>query len=104
MIFLLIPSHPVHVIFQLMFHGLGGPTSHTGYDGIRLPKRRRFEIGDFFHHLHHRYFDCNYGSYDTPWDRMFGSFHDGTEEGNRLIQARRKAMEAQRQRVAATEG
>ena len=104
MIFLFIPSHPVHVIFQLMYHGVNGPVTHTGYDGIRLSKTRRFEIGDFFHHLHHRYFDCNYGGYDTPWDRLFGSFHDGTEEGDRLIQARRKAMKAKRQQVAATEG
>ena len=33
MIFLFIPSHPVHVIFQLMYHGVNGPVTHTGYDG-----------------------------------------------------------------------
>lgn len=104
LIFLFIPSHPVHVIFQLMFHGLNGPATHVGYDGIRLSKTRRLEVGDFFHQVHHRYLDCNYGSPDTPWDRLFGSFHDGTEEGDRLVQARRKAMKAKRQQVAGTEG
>ena len=92
LIFLFIPSHPVHVIFNLMHHGMGAPTSHTGYDAVRLWGSRRLEIGDFFHHLHHRHFDCNYGNYDTPGDPMFGSFHDGTAEGDRLIAERRKAM------------
>ncbi len=26
------------------------------------------EVGDFFHQLHHRFFDCNYGTWETPWD------------------------------------
>ena len=69
LLFLFIPSHPVHVIFNLMFRTVGAISSHTGYDGLRLTRSRRFEFGDFFHHLHHRYFDCNYGSLDTPWDR-----------------------------------
>ena len=92
LIFLLIPSHPVHVIFNLLFHGLGGPTSHTGYDALQLSKSRLFSLRNFFHQLHHRHFDCNYGTNDTPWDRVFGSFHDGTAEGERLIQRRRKRL------------
>jgi len=101
LIFLLIPSHPVHVIFNLMFHGLGGPSSHTGYDALQLSKSRQLNFGDFFHQLHHRHFDCNYGTYDTPWDRLFGSFHDGTPEGDTLIGKRRKAMRAAGRRAAA---
>ena len=101
LLFLFIPSHPVHVIFNLMFRTVGAISSHTGYDGLRLSKARRFDFGDFFHHLHHRYFDCNYGSLDTPWDRMFGSFHDGTQEGDRRIYERRKAMRARARRAPA---
>ena len=38
---------------------------------------------DYFHHLHHRYFECNYGNRPVPLDRLFGTFHDGTPEGPR---------------------
>lgn len=98
LIFLLIPSHPVHVIFNLLFHGIGAPSSHTGYDAVRLWGSRRLQIGDFLHQLHHRHFDCNYGTYDMPWDRVFGCFHDGTPEGDRTITERRKALRAKARR------
>ena len=92
LIFLFIPSHPIHVIFNLMHHGMGAATSHTGYHAVRLWGSRRLEIGDFFHQLHHRYFDCNYGNSEMPWDQMFDSYHDGTAQGDRFIAKRRKAM------------
>jgi lathosterol oxidase len=44
------------------------------------------------HQLHHRYFDCNYGSNETPWDKIFGSFHDGTGAGNEYIKECRRRM------------
>ena len=44
------------------------------------------------HQLHHRYFDCNYGSYETPWDKVFNSFHDGTPEGDVHIRERRRNL------------
>ena len=37
-------------------------------------------MGDFFHQLHHRYFECNYGELTSPLDKWFGSFHDGTQK------------------------
>ena len=33
---------------------------------------------------------------DTPWDKVFGSFHDGTAEGQQLIKQRRRAMAGRR--------
>jgi len=94
LIFLFIPAHPIHVIFNLLFHGLGAPTSHTGYDGLRLTNNRNFNFGFFFHQLHHRHFDCNYGTNDTPWDRVFGSFHNGTAESERAMSKRREKIKA----------
>ena len=52
------------------------------------------------HQLHHRFIDCNYGSYETPWDKVFGSFHDGTPEGDQAINARRKRMNKKRAKAA----
>ena len=49
-------------------------------------------MGDFFHQLHHRYFECNYGTVEMPWDRWFGSFHDGTAQATADTRARKKRM------------
>ena len=89
LIYFLVASHPVHVIFNAMLHTIAGPTSHCGYERVKLFGLFNLQLGDFMHQLHHRYFDCNYGSYETPWDKVFGSFHDGTPEGDRHIAQRR---------------
>ena len=47
-------------------------------------------LGSFFHQLHHRHFDCNYGNGEVPWDKWLGTWHDGTEEGMRRIRRRRE--------------
>ena len=45
----------------------------------------------YYHYLHHKYFECNYGGDGTvPMDKWFGSFHDGTKEGHELMKQRRK--------------
>ncbi len=95
MIFFILPGHPVLAIFLLLHHGVGAPVSHAGFEYLTI-KDRKVPLGDFFHQLHHRFFDCNYGTWDTPWDQWFGTFHDGTEEGNTLINRRRKTL-SQRQ-------
>jgi sterol desaturase/sphingolipid hydroxylase (fatty acid hydroxylase superfamily) len=87
-----VASHPIHVIFNAMLHTVAGPTSHCGFHKVKLTRFFSLQLGDFMHQLHHRYFDCNYGSYETPWDKIFGSFHDGTEAGNDYIKERRRRM------------
>ncbi len=91
-IYFLLASHPIHVIFNAMLHTVAGPTSHCGYHRVRLTRFFSLQLGDFMHQLHHRYFDCNYGSYETPWDKLFGSFHDGTAAGDAAIKARRRRL------------
>ena len=90
-LFLLVPAHPIHVIFLLFHHGVGAPTSHAGFEKLKIGPGR-VEVGDFFHQLHHRFFDCNYGTWETPWDQWFGTFHDGTEAGNELTKERRRKI------------
>ena len=90
LLYLVVASHPIHVIFNFMFHGIVAPTSHAGFDALRITKRRSFPLGDFFHQLHHRFIDCNYGTVETPWDQWFGTFHDGTPEGDRYIKDMRR--------------
>ncbi len=95
LIYLLIPAHPIHVLMQIMLHTLGGPVSHCGYDKLKIGGLS-LQVGDFFHQLHHRFFDCNYGAPETPWDKIFNSFHDGTPEGDALINERRRRLQAAR--------
>ena len=86
-----IASHPLHIIFHLMFYGLLAITRHTGFEGVFFRNRKRLHLGNFHHQLHHRYFECNYGNLDVPWDVLFGSWHDGTEEGKAAMKTRLKA-------------
>lgn len=85
-----IPSHPVHVIFHLMFYALLAVTTHTGFEGLLFRNRKRLHLGMFHHQIHHRYFECNYGNLDVPWDKLFGSFHDGTPDAKERMRARLK--------------
>ena len=79
LIHFIVPSHPAHVLFHFYVQALNPAFSHSGFDGIVLGDRKRMETGDFFHQLHHRFFTCNYGTVEMPWDRVFGSYHDGSE-------------------------
>ncbi len=99
-IYFIVSCHPIHVIFNAMLHTVAGPTSHCGYHRVKLTRFFNIELGDFMHQLHHRFCDCNYGSYETPWDKVFGSFHDGTEAGDAFIKQRRKELFAQKNQTA----
>lgn len=94
LIHFVVPSHPVHVLFHFYNEALNPPFSHAGFEGIVIKDEKRVAAGDFFHQLHHRYFECNYGTAEMPWDQFFGSFHDGTEEATEATKERRKQMYA----------
>ncbi|MEM6624575.1 MAG: sterol desaturase family protein, partial [Pseudomonadota bacterium] len=63
-------------------------SSHTGYEAFLVKDKQWLALGTFHHQMHHRYFECNYGNLEMPWDRWFGSFHDGTEEAHARMQGR----------------
>lgn len=85
-----LPSHPIHMIFHLYVQSLNPPCSHSGYESLLVDDRDRFALGDFFHQLHHRHFECNYGTAEMPWDKWFGSFHDGTREATQRMRRRQR--------------
>lgn len=88
-IHLVVPSHPIHVFFHFYFLTLAAATSHTGYYGIFVAGKCRFRFGVFYHQLHHRFFECNYGNAEFPVDVFAGSFHDGTSQHDEKIRERR---------------
>ena len=83
-------AHPIHMLFHLYLQALNPACSHCGYDGIVVKGETRLSLGDFFHQLHHRYFACNYGTSEMPWDVWFGSFHDGTPEATQHMRDRQR--------------
>ncbi|WP_299615987.1 sterol desaturase family protein [uncultured Tateyamaria sp.] len=92
LIHFVLPSHPIHVLFHLFALNLGAVFSHAGFDKILVKDAEAIKAGSFHHQLHHRYFECNYGSEEIPLDRWFGSFHDGTQAATQRIRARKKAL------------
>ena len=85
-----VAAHPIHILFHMQHQALTAATSHTGFEGLLVADKNRLALGTFHHQMHHRYFECNYGNLEMPWDKWFGSFHDGTEEANeRMKQMRR---------------
>ena len=89
LIYWIVPSHPIHAMFTLQFAALMPAPGHAGFNEIG--KGKTALPSDFFHYLHHRYFECNYGGPMVPLDRWFGTFHDGTLEAHAHMQKRWEA-------------
>jgi sterol desaturase/sphingolipid hydroxylase (fatty acid hydroxylase superfamily) len=95
-ILFIVPSHPIHMFYLLQRPALNPALGHTGFDRIVLKKDadRGMSVDSYFHYLHHRYFECNYGTITVPLDRWFGSLHDGTPESfERMRRQRRSPQE-----------
>lgn len=75
-----IPSHPIHLLFNSQHAGLTPAAGHHGFEGPLL--NGKLPTGDYFHYLHHRYFECNYGIATLPLDKLFGTFRDGLPNGS----------------------
>lgn len=92
LIHLVVPSHPLHVLFHAAFQQLSPVMSHSGFERVIVRDGELARAGDFFHQLHHRYFECNYGSSEIPFDRWFDTFHDGTAAATDRTRARKRQM------------
>lgn len=80
LIHFVIPSHPVIFLLHIFSRCLGPAFSHAGFEKVLVGKTEVVDAADFHHQLHHRFFECNYGTVDAPWDRWFGTYHDGSNE------------------------
>lgn len=89
LIHFLVPAHPLHILFHMQHQALTAATSHTGYENLLVEDRKRLALGTFHHQMHHRYFEVNYGNLEMPWDKWFGTFHDGTRAAHERLKSRR---------------
>ena len=85
---LVIPSNPIVAMFQLHLAGFGAVNGHIGFDKLELTEDRTLDSHAYAHYLHHKYFEVNYSDGLMPFDRWFGTWHDGTKVGDALMQAR----------------
>ena len=78
-----------------------------GFDKIEVGENGHVDSHAYAHYLHHKYFEVNYGDALIPLDRWFGTWHDGSAEGEARMQERyRKRKEkiaAQQARKAANQ-
>jgi len=94
LIHLIVPSNPILAIYQLHFSGFGAVVGHIGFDRIELSENRSVPSHAYAHYLHHKYFEVNYADGLIPFDRWFGTWHDGTKAGDQLMQARYEKLKA----------
>ncbi len=87
-----LPSHPVILLAHLYSRCLGPAFSHAGFEKLLVKDTSVVDAADFHHQLHHRFFECNYGTVDAPWDRWFGSFHDGSAEATVRMREKRRRI------------
>ncbi len=96
----IIPSHPVHAMYNLMHATLAPVPGHSGFDRVELTDGTSLPTGCLAHYLHHKYFEVNYSDGLIPLDRWFGSFHDGSPEADDRLRARITARRALNQQPA----
>ena len=84
----IVPSHPLHAIYQLIHLTLSPAPGHAGFEKVEVSDDRAFDTGGRAHYLHHKYFEVNYADGAIPFDRWFGSFHDGSPEAHSAMKQR----------------
>jgi sterol desaturase/sphingolipid hydroxylase (fatty acid hydroxylase superfamily) len=82
LIHLVVPSHPLHMMFNGFQTALGPAISHSGFDEIVFGDEAALRTDRYMHYLHHRFHNVNFGESNMPLDKLFGSFHDGTPEAD----------------------
>ena len=91
LIFWIIPCNPLIAIWCLFFTAFAPIPGHSGYDKMLFKNGKFIPAGDYNHQLHHKYFECNYsGSGTSILDKIFGTFHDGSDESMILFKEKLK--------------
>ena len=88
----LIGAHPINMIFQGQQVTFGSITGHGGFEEIVVKDDFKISYGNYWHSLHHRFFECNYGEPTVPLDHLFGTNCDGSPEAREKMLARMRAM------------
>ncbi len=94
---LIVLSHPMIGLYSLNWSGMGAIVGHIGFDRIvSRDDERSMETHAYTHYLHHKYFEVNYGDALIPFDKIFGTWHDGTPASDARLRERMKKRREQR--------
>ena len=89
--FMVIPVSPFVVILTNLFTAMDPARGHCGFDRFEIGYGRTMPAGTYYHDLHHKYFECNYGLQVIPIDAWMGTWHDGSPEAHERMRARLEA-------------
>ncbi|NTT88018.1 sterol desaturase family protein [Tabrizicola fusiformis] len=97
-------SNPFLVVFQWNLAGFGAVVGHIGFDKLEVTPDTAIDSHAYAHYLHHKHFEVNYCDDGVlPWDKWFGTWHDGSPESEKLMQDRfRKKRERLNRKTSAT--
>jgi len=82
----LLGLHPVHSLAVIVDCGM---VAWLWHDGFEWPGS-----GDYFHQLHHKHFDCNYGAMHVPMDWLFGTYAGSKEEVSAIWKGQNSGKDA----------
>lgn len=88
LIHLVLPSHPLLLLYHLQISSTGAVIGHIGFHKIETGGERAVDTHAFAHYLHHKYFEVNYADGALPLDKWMGTWHDGTPEGDKRMKER----------------
>ncbi|WP_343116695.1 sterol desaturase family protein [Ostreiculturibacter nitratireducens] len=94
LIHILLPSHPLLVLYHLQISGTGAVIGHVGFDKIETGEDKAIDTHAYAHYLHHKYFEVNYADGMLPIDKWMGTWHDGTAEAQQRMNERFKKKKA----------
>lgn len=84
-----IPSHPLIALWHVFHAGCSPHAGHSGFETMVFKNGPEVNTGTFYHYLHYKYFECNYAGDNANFmDKLFGTFHDGSDEGTTELKQR----------------
>lgn len=99
---LVLPSNPLLALYQIHFAGFGAIPGHVGFEKMEVGETHAVDSHAFGHYLHHKYFEVNYGDGLVPLDKVFGTWHDGSEAAAERMRVRLKARRERERAKAGT--
>jgi sterol desaturase/sphingolipid hydroxylase (fatty acid hydroxylase superfamily) len=82
----LIALHPVNALYQIHLAAFLPALSHSGFKKLLVNgKDSGLDSDSYFHYLHHKFFECNYGGSIAPMYQLFGTFHDRSSEAQAAV-------------------
>lgn len=84
-------SNPLLVVYHLVHLNFAPAPDHSAFGRIVVNGKVEIDLATYMHYLHHRYFEVNYGGDGSvPFDRWFGTWHNGTAEAHAAMNERFK--------------